>query len=250
MICAIAQLDGSDRSARVSWRRRRWAALPRPRATWSTRRCDPRAPWPARDPSELRRLLLFALLVVAAALARELGRRRAVDRRLRALLVRLHEHLHQRPDRPRHLPPDVRRDDAGVERIDGHARALEPARQLLGVQHVGQLGHAVLREAGRRGRRLGHGVPIDSARRGSARRWPRSRCGSAPTPSAGRAGARSARSGRGGSRPKVCSKPSRVRPRCPAIPALSIKTCSGSPVSRNCAAQARTDSRSPRSSGR
>src|SRR5262245_9809833 len=48
----------------------------------------------------------------------------------------------------------------------------------------------------------------------------------------------------------VSSKPSLVRPRAPPTPALLISTCSGSPRARNSTAQARTEARSDRSSGR
>src|SRR5262249_23459835 len=48
----------------------------------------------------------------------------------------------------------------------------------------------------------------------------------------------------------VSSKPSLVRPRAPPPPALLISTCSGSPRARNSSAQARTEARSARSSGR
>ena len=50
--------------------------------------------------------------------------------------------------------------------------------------------------------------------------------------------------------PKPSSKPSFVRPRCPARPALLTSPCRGSPRERNASAAARTDAGSARSRGR
>src|SRR5690606_6805959 len=59
--------------------------------------------------------------------------------------------------------PDVRRDLARMDRVDGDTRALEPARQLLREQDVRELGHRVLAQA-RDARALAQRVPVELLR--------------------------------------------------------------------------------------
>ena len=85
------------------------------------------------------RLLHGAGVVIEPRLGRGFRRRRAVQRRLRALVRADHRTLHETPNGPRHGAPDVGRDDPGVKRIRRHTRPLEPVRERRAEEHVRQL---------------------------------------------------------------------------------------------------------------
>ena len=94
-----------------------------------------------------RRLLRPLVGEVGAAHAGDLWGAREVDRGGGALLRGLHERPHQREHQP-HPPTAVlmaegRAHHAGVQHGRGHAGAFEPTRQLVGEQHVGELGLVV-----------------------------------------------------------------------------------------------------------
>src|SRR5580692_9898956 len=92
--------------------------------------------------------LLFARIVIASVVARDLARRRAIDAGLGAFFVRDHATLHQRPYGPGNAPPAVRSHDARVKGIAMHTQGPDSTRELSREKHVGELGDLVFAQAG------------------------------------------------------------------------------------------------------
>jgi nucleoid-associated protein YgaU len=73
-----------------------------------------------------------------------------------------HPSGHDLPGWPGNPAPDLRGDDAGVQRVGGSHRGIEPARQFLGEEHVAELGDHVLRQSGNAFRAAAKRAEVDA----------------------------------------------------------------------------------------